>query len=529
MATPLIQLRKLSKSFSGVPALRNVSLEISRGKVHAICGENGAGKSTLIKIISGVVVPDAGEILVEGKDFRTGDIHAAEAAGVAVLHQESTAFPDLNAIDNIFVGREITWAGGLLLDRAEMRRQTITALERLGKTIDIDVPLRNLPLAQRQMTAMARALSRDCRCLIMDEPTASLSARETEVLLKLVRQLRNQGVSVLYVSHRLEEVFAIADRVTVLRDGECVATRDISDVDTEQLIKLMVGRQVVDRSEPNSNTTGAATLKSVRQQEPKPLGGDLVHSAVDSNPVIEVRALTSHGRFEDISFSVRPGETVGLAGLVGAGRSEIVRAIFGIDRYDSGEILVDGRRLQPRSVKAAIDAGLGLVPEDRQHEGLVLPMSVRDNVSLAILDKLTKASLIDFEKETELVSRQVEQLSVRTPGLHAAAYTLSGGNQQKLVIAKWLVRQPKAMILDEPTRGVDVAAKAQVHRLIRKLAISGAATILISSEFPELLAMCDRIIVLCEGRITGELDGTRATQEQVLELALPDSQTAIST
>lgn len=513
MATQLIQLRKLSKSFAGVRALRDVSLEIDKSEVHAICGENGAGKSTLIKIISGVVVPDAGEVLVDGRSFRAGNVQAAEAAGVAVLHQESTAFPDLNAIDNIFVGREITRAGGLLLDRAEMRRQTIAVLDRLGETIDIDAPLRTLPLAQRQMIAMARALSHDCRLLIMDEPTASLSARETEVLLKLVRQLRDQGISVLYVSHRLEEIFAIADRVTVLRDGGHVATHNVGDVDTEQLIKLMVGREI---GEPQALASDA--------HPPAASANDL-----PSDPVIEVRGLTSRGRFEDICFSIATGEIVGLAGLVGAGRTEIARAIFGIDSYDSGEVLVDGNALPPRSVEAAVAAGLGLIPEDRQHEGLVLPMSVRDNVSLAILSKLTSAALIDFARETQLVTRQVEQLSVRTSGLHAAAETLSGGNQQKLVIAKWLAREPRALILDEPTRGVDVGAKAQVHRLIRQLATDGLATLLISSELPELLAMSDRTIVLCEGRIAGELDRASATQERVLQLALPDSQAPIAT
>lgn len=505
MGTSFIQFRELSKSFAGVHALRDVSLEIAAGEVHAVCGENGAGKSTLIKIIGGVLVPDSGQIVFGGRDFRFGSVHAAAEAGVAVLHQESTIFPDLNAVDNIFVGREITRHRGLLLDRAEMRRQTLAALERLGETIDIDLPLRELPLAQQQMIAMARALSSECRLLVMDEPTASLSSRETDILLKLVRQLSKQGVSILYVSHRLEEVFAIADRVSVLRDGEHVATKDVSEVDTDELIKLMVGREV-DQTTRHSGTT--------------PGRGD---------SVIEVRELTSRGRFEDISFSVRAGEIVGLAGLVGAGRSEIARAIFGIDMYDSGTVTICGSPVARHSVNAAIDAGLGLVPEDRQHEGLILPMSVRDNVSLAVLTKLARGPLINSADETSLVAKQIDQLAVKASGLHAAAETLSGGNQQKLVIAKWLARQPRALILDEPTRGVDVGAKAQVHQLMRQLAASGVAIVMISSDLPEVVTMSDRIIVLCEGRIAGELDGQVATQERILELALPDSQLALST
>lgn len=523
MATPLIQLRNLSKSFAGVHALRDVSLEIGPGEVHAICGENGAGKSTLIKIISGAVVPDAGDVLVGGKSFRVGNVQAAEAAGVAVLHQESTAFPDLNAIDNIFVGREITRVRGLFLDRSVMRRQTIATLERLGETIDIDAPLRELPLAQRQMTAMARALSHDCRLLIMDEPTASLSECETAVLLKVVQQMRDEGVSVLYVSHRLEEIFAIADRVTVLRDGEHVATREISNVDTQQLIKLMVGRDVVQLGERHALESGCS-VKTATCAEPE---ASATHRAGD--PVIEVRELTSLGRFENISLTVHAGEIVGLAGLMGAGRSEVARAIFGVDQYDSGSVIVGGQRLRPGSVSAAVAAGLGLVPEDRQHEGLVLPMSVRDNMTLAMLSKLTRTMFVDSRREAEVVTRQLEQLAVRASSPAAPAETLSGGNQQKLVIAKWLARQPKALILDEPTRGVDVGAKAQVHELIRRLADGGLATILISSELPELLGMCDRIIVLCEGLVAGELDRASATQERVLQLALPDSTAAIST
>ena len=498
--SPLIQIRDLSKSYGGVQALRSVSLEITRGEVHALCGENGAGKSTLIKALTGVVKPDQGAILVNGSLLAPGHVHASTGAGIAVMHQESTAFPDLDAVANVFVGREHRRRDGLFLDQAKMRRETRAILTRLGESIDIDVPVGQLPIAQRQMVAMARALSCDCRLLIMDEPTASLSARETATLLRIVGGLRDEGVSVLYVSHRLEELFHIADRITVLRDGTLVETRMISDIDKDGLIKLMVGREVAELSSRHE------------------------HAGTVGDKVLNVSGLTRAGVFEDISFAVRAGEIVGLAGLVGAGRTEIARAVFGIDDYDSGAVTVAGHTLPPGSVQSAMAAGLALVPEDRQHEGLVLPMSVGENISLARLNTLKRWGLLSSRREAQLVARQMRKLSVTAAGPHAAAETLSGGNQQKLVLAKWLASNPRVLILDEPTRGVDVGAKAEVHRLIRELAADGVAIIAISSELPEILAISDRILVVRAGRIVGELDGTTATQEQTLALALPAEQ-----
>ena len=497
---PLIQLRRLSKSYVGVRALHELSLDIAAGEVHAICGENGAGKSTLIKALTGVVTPDEGEILVAGRHLAVGSVAASEAAGIAVMHQESTTFPDLNAIDNIFVGREPTRCGGLLLDRRQMRRRAAEVIERLGERINPDVPLGRLSVAQRQMVAMARALSRDCRLLIMDEPTASLSARETEALLRLIGQLRRDGVTVLYVTHRLEEVFRIADRVTVLRDGQLVETRSVAETSTDQLIRLMVGREVDELA---------------RRHE---------HAGQIGDVLLQVTGLTSGRTFSDITFDVRAGEIVGLAGLVGAGRSELARAIFGIDRYDSGQVAVGGVELPCGSVTAAMAAGLALVPEDRQHEGLVLPMSVSANLSLPMIRSLRRGGLIDSRGETALVAEQMRALDVRAAAPQVAAETLSGGNQQKLVLGKWLATQPRVLLLDEPTRGIDVHAKAQVHRLIRQLAARQLATVVISSELAELLTICDRILVIREGRIAGELEGAKATQQRLLELALPDAQ-----
>jgi ABC-type sugar transport system ATPase subunit len=499
---PLIQISNLSKAYGGVHALAGVTMGIGRAEVHALCGENGAGKSTLIKALSGVVRPDEGRIVVDGEPLPLGNVQSSEAAGIAVMHQESTAFPALNAVDNIFVGRELCRAGGLLLDRREMKRQTLALLDRLGEQIDCGVPVEELSIAQRQMVAMARALSQRCKLLIMDEPTASLSSRETQVLLDLVRQMRREGVSVLYVSHRLEEVFAVADRVTVLRDGQLVDTRRVCDIDTDGLIKLMVGRELAE------------------------LVGRHGHSPGAGEAGLRVSGLRRAGVFDDISFSVRAGEIVGLAGLVGAGRSEVARAIFGIDPYDEGTVRIGGRPLPRGSVRAAMAQGLALVPEDRQHEGLILPMSVGANLSLAVLRTLKRGGLISSQHELALVRKQMEDLFIKAAGPDVPAETLSGGNQQKLVIGKWLASQPRVLILDEPTRGVDVGAKAQVHRLIRELAAKGLATLMISSELPEILSISDRILVMREGRIAGELDGAGATQEQVLALALPDARKA---
>lgn len=498
MAEPLIRITELCKSYGGVHALAGVTLDIRAGEVHALCGENGAGKSTLIKVLSGVAAPDSGAVLLDGQPLPLGDVPATEARGVAVVHQESTVFPDLDAVDNLFVGREVRKWGGWLLDRAAMRRQTRALLARLGERIDPSRPVGELPVAQRQMIAMARALSRDCRLLIMDEPTASLSARETAVLLNLVRQFRSQGVSVLYVSHRLEEVFQVADRVTVLRDGQLVGTRETGGIDAGELIRMMVGREAAE------------------------LVGRHEHAGTIGEAVLRVDGLTRTGAFRDITFAVRAGEVVGLAGLVGAGRSEVARAVFGIDDYDAGTVTVGGESVPRGSVAAAMARGVALVPEDRQHEGLVLPMRVGANLTLAVLASLARGGLIRRSRERELAEEQIRSLSIRTAGAGVAAETLSGGNQQKVVLGKWLATRPKVLILDEPTRGVDVGAKAQLHRLIRQLAGEGLATLMISSELPEVLSISDRILVMREGRIAGELAGGTATPEQVLALALPD-------
>ena len=495
MSDPIITIENLSRSYGGVQALSEISLDILPGEVHGLCGENGAGKSTLIKCLTGVVPPNTGTITVEGKPLCNGDIQAAEEAGIAVIYQESTAFLDLDLVDNLFVGREIQKFG--LLDRRAMETQAQAVMRRLDLTLDLHTPLQEFSIAERQMVEMARACLRDCKLLIMDEPTASLSARETKTLLGLVNQLREAGVSVLYVSHRLEEIFQLCDRVTVFRDGKLVATTPINQLDRNQLIGQMVGREV-------------DTL--TRRKE---------HEGQNNEVRAKIIGLSSHGQFSEVSFEVRVGEIFGIGGLVGAGRSEVARAIFGADRYDQGEIQIDGISLKKGSIRAAMNAGIAMVPEDRQHQGLILPMTVSENLSLAILSEITKHRLLSDRSENERVKQLIQHLAVKAASAKMEAASLSGGNQQKVVLGKWLAIKPRFLILDEPTRGVDVGAKAEIHRLIRELTAAGMATLIITSDLPELLALSDRIQVMCEGRIAGELDGATATEEQVMRLAFP--------
>lgn len=495
MSDPLVTIENLSKSYGGVRALNQVSLDILPSEVHGLCGENGAGKSTLIKCLTGVVEPNSGAFTVEGKSWGRGDIRASEAAGIAVIHQESTSFLDLDLVDNLFVGHEIQ--KGFLLDRSAMEKQARAVMQRLGLDLALNTPLRNFSVAQRRMIEMARALLHNCKLLIMDEPTASLSARETNTLLALVKQLHKDGVSVLYVSHRLEEIFELCDRVTVFRDGKFVATTPIDELDKYQLIQQMVGREV-------------DTLTRHRG-----------HAGRSDRVRLKVAGLGLRGQFSNISFQVNAGEILGISGLVGAGRSDVARAIFGADRYDEGEIEIDGVSLPKGSIRAAMDAGIALVPEDRQHQGLILPMSVADNLSMAILRDITKNCLINSAIESERVEQLVQRLAVKAAGPDIEVSSLSGGNQQKVVLGKWLAIAPKLFILDEPTRGVDVGAKAEIHRLIRELTAQGMATVIISSDLPELLALSDRILVMCEGKFAGQLDGATATEEEVMRYAFP--------
>jgi rhamnose transport system ATP-binding protein len=502
-AEPLVRITGVSKSYGGVQALTDVSLSIQPGEVHALCGENGAGKSTLIKILGGALLPDSGQIHMDGTPLELGSVHAVEKRGIAVIHQEAVAFPHLNAYDNIFLGSEPRWFGGWLLDRRAMRRQAQALIARLGESFPLHRPVGQLPVALRQMVAIARALARQSRLVVMDEPTASLSARETATLLRLVRQLRQDGVSILYVSHRLDEVFQLAERVTVLRDGRLVETCDTASIDSAGLISRMVGRGY---QPPERTSATARTSPTAR---------------------IEIHQLTRTGAFRDISMKIYPGEIVGLAGLVGAGRSELARAIFGLDRVERGTVRVEGKTLPSGSVGAAMRAGVAMVPEDRQHQGLVLPLSVAANLTMPQWTRLSRWGLLSPARERQLVGQMIQRLQVKAAGSRVAAETLSGGNQQKLVLGKWLAMSPRLLILDEPTRGVDVGAKAEIYRLIQQLSAQGMAILLISSELPEVLLLSHRILVMRQGELVGELPA-RTDQEEVLALAMPtfDRETA---
>ena len=501
MGSPLIEISNVSKAYGGVRALDDVSLTIEQGEVHALCGENGAGKSTLNKILAGVVQSDSGSVSLLGEDVAPRTVREAEGLGVTMIHQELVAFPHLAAPDNIFIGHEPTKLAGLMLDRARMDRESADLIARLKEEISLKTKLEDLSTAARQMVGIARALAQDCKLLIMDEPTASLSSRETEVLFQVVSDLKASGISVLYVSHRLAEVFQIADRVTVLKDGRFVSTTPISDLTQNDLIKLMVGRE----------------------------GGDFVYAEGHvGEPRLVVEGLSLEGSYQDVSLEVRAGEIVALAGLIGAGRSEVAQAIFGVDRATSGKVTVDGRQLSLASPEEAKRAGVALIPEDRQHQGLVLQAPISENISLASLKSISRVGLIDNRAEESIADTQIGALAIKVGSREDPAQSLSGGNQQKVLVAKWLATSPGVLIVDEPTRGVDVGAKAEIHRLIRKLADEGAAVLVISSELPEVLALADRVIVMREGRVSGELSRENANEESVLALALPEQKSDVS-
>ncbi len=489
---PLIELRGIAKRYGGVQALADVSVAVQPGTVHGLVGENGAGKSTLVKILTGAVHPDAGEIRVLGRPQRIADPLAAHRLGIVAMYQEPTVFPDLTVAENVFAGR---YPRGVLgtVDWRAMRREAGRILAELGVDFGADAPVRGLSVADRQLLEIAKALSSRARLLIMDEPTAALSPHEVDTLFATVRRLRGRGVAVIFISHRLEEVTAIADVVTVLRDGRHVATRPARELAHGELVRLMVGR----------------SLEALFPKQETAVG----------DPLLVAEGLSRRGVFADVSFQLRRGEIVGLAGFVGAGRSEIARSLFGIDPLDAGRVWIEGRPFRPRSPRAALRRGLAYLPEDRLAQGLVQQMSVRENVSLAVLPSLTPGGILRPRREQTLARRFMDRLRIKATSPSQPVRSLSGGNQQKVVLSKWLAAEPKVLILDEPTHGVDVATKADVHRAISQLAAEGLAILLISSELPELLAMSDRILVMREGRLVAELQRREATQERVIRAA----------
>lgn len=491
----LLRMEGVRKVFPGTVALDRVDFDLRRGEVHVLLGENGAGKSTLIKMLSGAHRPDAGRILVDGEPVRIGSAQDAERLGIATIYQEFNLVPGLSVAENIFLGRQPRRFG--LVDRRRMNADAAALLQRVGVDVDPRTPVAELGIARLQMVEIAKALSLDARVLIMDEPTAVLTTGEVDKLFRIVRRLREDGVGVVFITHHLEEIAALGDRVTVLRDGRSVAEVP-AGTDQDELVRLMVGR-------------------SIEQQFPRERAGA-------GEPLLRVTGLTRRGHFDDVSFEVRAGEVVGLAGLVGAGRTEVARAVFGADPYDSGTVEVLGRRLPRHDVGAALDAGLGLVPEDRKGQGLVLDAPVHENLGLVTLRRATRAGLVDRAGQRRAAGLMAEQLRVRMAGPDQHVRTLSGGNQQKVVIGKWLLADARVLILDEPTRGIDVGAKVEIYQLVNRLTASGHAVLMISSDLPEVLGMSDRVLVMSQGRIAGELPHREATQDAVMALAVKETE-----
>jgi rhamnose transport system ATP-binding protein len=489
---PLLSLRNAAKRFGAVQAIADASIELYGGEAHALVGENGAGKSTLVKILAGAHELDCGSLRINDRPTALRSPAAAIAAGIAVIYQEPTLFPDLTVAENIFMGRQPLRAARRI-DARGMRHQAAELFRRLGVPLDPGRVCRGLSIADQQIVEIAKALSLDAQVIVMDEPTAALSAVEVSRLFDVVATLRSAGAAVLFISHRLEEVFAICQRVTVMRDGRGVLTSELAGLDADDLIRAMVGRQLADR--PPS-----------RGAEP-------------GEQVLAVERLTREGVFTDVSFEVRAGEIVAFAGLVGSGRTEVARAIFGIDRYDAGSVTVKGRRLRRASPSSAMAAGVGFVPEDRRQQGLVMDMSIQQNMALASLRALRRGVLISAAAEGRFAADWAARLRIKYGRLTDPVSQLSGGNQQKVVLGKWLGRQPALLIVDEPTRGIDIATKAEVHRLLGELARSGVAILMISSELAEVLYLGDRILVMREGQLAAQYGRAEASEETIMSAA----------
>ena len=491
-AAPILELRDASKSYGAVRALRHGSITLRPGEVRGLVGENGAGKSTLVKLLAGVIRRDGGEMLVDGGAVDFSAPPDARAAGIAVIYQEPTLFPELSVAENVVMGRH-PLKGGRRIDRRAMHRHVQEQLDQLGVRLDAERPVRGLSIADQQIVEIAKALSFDARVLIMDEPTAALSGPEVERLFGVVRALRERGAGVLFISHRLEEIFAICDTVTVMRDGEVVHDAPTAELTTDDLVRRMVGRELTALFPKLETEVGA--------------------------PLLRVSRLTREGVFTDVSFELRAGEIVALAGLVGAGRSEVARAIFGIDKPDAGTVEVAGARLAPGRPLAAMRAGIAFVPEDRRQQGLVMEHSILRNATLTRLRALARFGLLGGAAERSLAAEWAARLQLKYHRLEDPVGFLSGGNQQKVVLAKWLATDPKVLMVDEPTRGIDVGTKTEVHRLLSELAQRGLAVLMISSELPEVLGMADRVLVMHEGRLTGELTRAQADEESVMRAA----------
>jgi len=487
----LLEMRGITKAFPGVKALTDVDFDVRPGEVHALVGENGAGKSTLMKILAGVYERDAGEVWLKGKPVHFTNPRQAQLAGIVTIYQELNQVPEMSVTENIFLGSELE--RGVVLQWSAMHDRAKELLAKLHLDIDPRLPIKQLGVGQQQMVEVAKALHQKADLIIMDEPTSSLSIREINDLFAIVRELKAAGVAIVYISHHLEETFAITDRITVLRDGRNVATKPTSELNIDSLVRLMVGRD----------------LSEKYPKEIAPRGEE----------VLRVENLNRAGVLSDISFSVYAGEVLGIAGLVGAGRTELARAVFGADPIDSGQFYIKGRPVKIASPNDAIQHGIGLLTEDRKQQGLFLQMSVRDNIVMAVLKRLTKGPRVNRRKETEVTRFYIESMNIKAASQDQLAINLSGGTQQKVVLGKWMSTQPRVLIFDEPTRGIDVGAKVEIYKMMNQLAQQGVAIIMISSELPEILGMSDRVLVMRGGRIRGELTRAEATEEKIMEFA----------
>ncbi len=488
----ILRVNSLSKSFLGVKALDNIHFNLKKGEVHALMGENGAGKSTFMKILTGLLKADSGSIFLESEQIDNMDIHSILQKGISMIHQEILMVPELSVAQNMFLGREIE--RGYLLDEQAINEKAWNILQSMGLNIKVRTKVKHLSIAELQLIEIAKAVSNNARIIIMDEPSSALSEKEVEILFNIIRDLKRKGVAIIYISHKMEEIYQIADRITVLRDGEFIITKPAAELDKNSLISLMVGREIKE-------------LLSAKS---------LAHTEV----ILSVKNLHKEGKFSDINFEVHAGEVLGIAGLMGSGRTEIARAIFGLDNFESGEIILKGEKLQIKTPKDAIRAGIGYVSEDRKALGFIPELSVKKNISLSSILNYTKAWFIDEDQEEKACSKIAQQLNIKASSLDQKVMNLSGGNQQKVVIARVLMASPLLIILDEPTRGIDIGSKHEIYQLIRQLTDSGIAVIMISSELPEILGMSNRILVLSKGKQKTILTQKEASQEKIMQYAV---------
>ena len=491
-AEQILLVKNLSKSFSGIMALNNVDFNLKKGEVHALMGENGAGKSTFMKILIGLLHADSGTIFIEGEQVGNLNVHETQQKGISMIHQEILLVPELSVAQNIFLGKELKRA--FWLNDQEINQKAQDLMNLMGLDIHVQTKAKHLSIAEMQLVEIAKAISNQARVIIMDEPTSALSEKESNMLFRIIEDLKKKGTAIIYISHKLEEIYQISDRITILRDGKFITTKNTIDLDKNSLISLMVGREIDNFFPPSTNNPGDVVLK--------------------------IQNLNKKDKFSDINFDVHAGEVLGIAGLMGAGRTEIASAIFGLDCPDSGSIILNGKKLTIKSPQEAIRAGIGYVSEDRKALGFIPELSVNENISLSSLSQYAKGYFIQTKKENNASARMTDKLRIKAKNLQQKVKTLSGGNQQKVVIAKVLMTSPTLIILDEPTRGIDIGAKHEIYKLIRQLAEKGMAVIMISSELPEILGMSNRILVLSKGKQTAMLTQQEATQEKIMHYAL---------